>query len=151
MHGRVVRSVGQRGLQHALGVGQCVLRQGEIGRLPIIAERPGGIARLRVMRRQLTGHRLQVAGVQGLERTGHRAVKQAAARPARLQIGDLTDAVVAEVIAVIRLLAHQTPLPQFIQRIDQHQFVDRHGGSQHGIGKLAPDDCGGAGNLLRRR
>ena len=122
---RVVRRVGERSIEHGFGMGQGMLVHCQLGGPAIESVGSLSITGRSAVGRQLAGHAVEIVCMEGLQRLGHTSVDQPAPCPADLLIGHLANAVVAEVIGVAVLLAHNATGPEFIQGVDQAQLIGR--------------------------
>ena len=75
------------------------------------------------MRGDLAANGIQIVGVDGFERCGDLPMNQAAPRGAQSFIGGVADTVVAEVVAIVALIAHDAVLQKLVQGADQRRVA----------------------------
>ena len=96
----------------------------DLGRALEPLDRRGGEAGGLVVRRDLGAHRVEVRGVEQLERLGDPPVEQPSPARADARIRGVADPVMAEVVGVEALLADDLALPQLVERPDQAGLLE---------------------------
>src|SRR5437667_12772504 len=89
----------------------------------------------------LPAHSSQVLLIHCLERLCHSPVQQPFACAAQGSKGSLAQFIVAKVVCISPLLAHDAPLPEFIQPLHYGVFIALARLRQHLEGKCPSDDC----------
>ncbi|MFN8537681.1 MAG: hypothetical protein U0232_09425 [Thermomicrobiales bacterium] len=108
--------------------------------------RPGAV----VVVGQLPAHRAGVVGKNPLQRAGDAQVLLPPPHRTEGEVGDLADRVVAEVVGVAPLLAHEAALPEFVQAAHEGRLVRFARPRQHLRRELPPDRRGHPDQLTGR-
>src|SRR4051812_38373359 len=97
---------------------------------------------------QLARHLIELMRVQLLQDARHLKVEQTAAHRAERGVSDLTNFVVAKVIA-LPALTYNSSLPQLIQRLDDQFLIGLAGSCQHREREGAANRSRNLGQLAR--
>ena len=74
-------------------------------------------------------------------------MKEPAPGAADLLVGHFTDAIMAEIVALLVLFADDAPRPKLVQRVDQCKLIRIHARFKDAKAEVTPDDSRRTGSL----